>query len=234
MRTEDQEVACQLRLLSGLSQETCGQLCSGAFLQMFPPSTELLLQGQRADFLHVIVEGSVEVFSSYRDRETTVLIAGPGECFILAAVILDRPYLKSARTLTRSRILLLPSENVRRVFTEDPDFARRLACELAQGYRRLVRELNNQKLRTNLERLANWILQEHGTAGSAGKFALQFEKKVLAARLGMAPEVLSRCFANLAAYNVKVEGKTIAVADVEALKALALPSPLIDAPESPA
>lgn len=232
MRPEDQEIASQLRLLRGLSQDAHSQLCNGAFLQMFPPSTELLLQGQRADFLYVIIEGSVEIFSSYRDRETTVSVAGPGDCFIPAAVILDRPYLKSARTLTRSRILLLPSENVRRVFLEDPDFARRLACELALGYRRLVKELNNQKLRSNLERLANWIIQENETIGSAGKFVLQFEKKVLAARLGMAPEALSRCFANLAAYNVKVDGKTIAIADIEALKALAQPSALIDAPES--
>jgi CRP/FNR family transcriptional activator FtrB len=231
MRTEDMDVAAQNHLLSGLSRESLAQLCKGAFLQLFPPSTELFLQGQRADFLHVIVEGSVEIFSSYRERETTVLLAGPGECFILAAVILDRPYLKSARTLARTRMLLLPSENVRQVFMEDPSFARKLACELALGYRRLAKELSNQKLRSNLERLANWILQEHETAGIAGKFTLQFEKKVLAARLGMAPEALSRCFASLAAYQVKVDGKTITVADIEALMALAQPSALIDAPE---
>jgi CRP/FNR family transcriptional activator FtrB len=234
MRAEDMEVVAQHRLLSGLSRESLDRLCKGAFLQAFPPSTELFLQGQRADFLHVIIEGRIEVFSSYRERETTVLLAGPGECFILAAVILDRPYLKSARTLARARLLLLPAENVREVFMEDREFARRLTCELALGYRRLAKELSNQKLRSNLERLANWVLQEHEAAGAAGKFTLQFEKKVLAARLGMAPEALSRCFASLAAYQVKVDGKTITIADIEALRALAQPSALIDAPEQPA
>jgi CRP/FNR family transcriptional regulator, transcriptional activator FtrB len=232
MRNEDMAVIVRLRLLRSLSRETHDKLCNGAFLQMFPPSTELVQQGQRADFLHVVVEGSIEVFSSYRDRETTVTVVGPGDCFILAAVILDRPYLKSARTLTRSRVLLLPSENVRRAFMEDPDLARRLTNELALDYRRVVKELNNQKLRSNLERLANWILTEDAATGRTGSFSLPFEKKVLAARLGMAPEVLSRTFANLVAYGVRVDSKMIEVGDREALLSLAQPSPLIDEPET--
>jgi CRP/FNR family transcriptional regulator, transcriptional activator FtrB len=231
MRIEDLEVVARLRLLSGLSRETHDELCKGAFLHMFPASTELILQGQRADFLHVVVEGNVEIFSSYRDRETTVSVVGPDDCFIVAAVILDRPYLKSARTLTRSRVLLLPSENVRRAFMEDPVLARRLTHELALGYRSLVKELNNQKLRSNLERLANWIIREDAVAGRTGTFTLPFEKKVLAARLGMAPEVLSRTFANLVAYGVNVNGKVIKVGDNGALQSLAQPSPLIDEPE---
>ena len=166
----------------------------------------LLREGDEADFLHVVVDGKVEVFSAYRDRETTVSVLGPGHCFITAAVVLDRVYLKSARSLTAARVLLIPADAVRRCFSEDAAFARCLACDLAASYRMVVKELKNQKLRSGLERLANWLLAHRAELGNVGRFELPFEKKVLAARLGMAPEVLSRSFAALAPYKVKVAG----------------------------
>ncbi|MFW1582052.1 cyclic nucleotide-binding domain-containing protein, partial [Vibrio parahaemolyticus] len=85
----------------------------GAFLQRFPSHVELVRENETADFLHLIVEGQVELFSSYRGRETTVGVFGEGQSFIAAAVLLDRLYLKSARTLTATRVLLIPAEAVR-------------------------------------------------------------------------------------------------------------------------
>ena len=131
-------------------------MLKASFLQRFPAHVDLVTEGEPADFLHVVVEGQVEVFSAYRDRETTVSVLGPGHSFIVAAVILDRIYLKSARALTPARVLLVPAEAVRKAFGEDAAFARALAVELAFASRGVVKELKNQKLRSSLERLANW------------------------------------------------------------------------------
>jgi CRP/FNR family transcriptional regulator, transcriptional activator FtrB len=228
MRSDDESVAAKLPLLAGLPKEHLGQLLKGAYLQRFPAHVELIRQGDPADFLHVVVDGQVEVYSHYRDRETTVAVIGPGDCFILAAVFLDRLYLKSARSLTPARLLLLPASAVREVFELDSGFARRLTAELALAYRSLVKELNNQKLRSSLERLANWIVLQDEASGRTGCFTLPFDKKVLAAKLGMAPEVLSRSFAALISYGIAVEGKSITLRDPVALRKFAKPSPLID------
>lgn len=201
-----------------------------AFLQRFPAHVELVREGEPADFLHVVVDGQVEVYSAYRERETTVSVLGPGHSFIVAAVILDRVYLKSVRSLTSARVLMIPAEAVRRYFANDPAFSRALAVELALAYRVVVKELKNQKLRSSLERLANWLLSRDGETGGTGRFELPFEKKVLAARLGMAPEVLSRSFASLGPYHVKVKGSAIEIQDREALSRLARPTPTIDDP----
>lgn len=201
-----------------------------AFLQRFPAHVELVREGEPADFLHVVVEGQVEVFSAYRDRETTVSVLGPGHSFIVAAVILDRIYLKSARALTPARVLLLPAGAVRKAFGEDAAFARALAVELAFAYRGVVKELKNQKLRSSLERLANWLIARNCETGGRNRFELPFEKKVLASRLGMAPEVLSRSFSALVPYKVRVEGATIEIGDLDALITLAKPAATIDDP----
>lgn len=232
MRTAEIEQMRSLRIFDGVDAARVEAMLKTSFLQRFPAGVELVREGEAADFLHVVVEGKVEVFSAYRDRETTVSVLGPGQCFIMAAVVLDRVYLKSARSLTPARILLIPADVVRRYFAEDAAFARCLAMDLAAAYRMVVKELKNQKLRSGLERLANWLLAYRAEHDNVDRLELPFEKKVLAARLGMAPEVLSRSFAALAPYKVKVAGAIIEIRDVEALMKLARPTPTIDDPST--
>ena len=99
---------------------------------------------------------------------------------------------------------------------------------MAIAYRTVAQELKNQKLRTSLERLANWLVHRDKETGGAHRFSIPFEKKILAARLGMAPEALSRAFATLAKFDVRVEGANVVVKDWAALEKLANPDPLID------
>lgn len=232
MRAEDQKEVRLLPLFNGVADAHVEQMLRISFLQRFPAHVELVREGEPADFLHVIVEGQVEVFAAYRDRETTVSVLGPGHSFIVAAVVLDRVYLKSARALSPARILMIPADVVRACFSEDAAFARALTIELAIAYRGVVKELKNQKLRSSLERLANWLIARNIESGTKSQFVLPFDKKVLAARLGMAPEVLSRSFAALAPYGVVVNGPSIKLENIDALRRLAHPSPTIDDPAS--
>lgn len=230
MRVDEIAAMRGQRIFRDVEAQHVEAMLRASFLQRFPSGVELVREGEPADFLHVVVEGSVEVFSSWRDRETTVSVLGPGQCFILAAVVLDRVYLKSVRSLMPSRILLVPADAVRRSFAEDAAFARCLATDLAEAYRMVVKELKNQKLRSGLERLANWLLAYSRGMGGTPRFDLPFEKRVLAARLGMAPEVLSRAFATLRLYDVAVAGPSIEIGNVDALAKLARPTPTIDDP----
>lgn len=230
MRAEDLATARELRLFERMDQRHAEAMLKVAFLQRFPAHVDLVKEGEPPDFLHVVVEGQVELFSAYRDRETTVAVIGPGHSFITAAVMLDRVYLKSARTLAPSRILLVPADAVRQCFSQDAAFARAIATDLASAYRELVKEVKNQKLRSGLERLANWIVAYHASIGRPERFNLPFEKKVLASRLGMVPEVLSRSFSSLASYQVVVNGSMIEIRDPKALYSLAKPTPTIDDP----
>lgn len=230
VRSEEQRVCLGLPYLQGLAHNSVNQLLEGARLERFHAHALLIEQGRSPEFLHLVVEGRVEVFSRYRDRETTVDVLSEGESFILAAVFLDRAYLKSARALTPVRLLLLPALSVREVFQGDPAFAERCAADLARSYRRLVKEVSNLKLRSSLERLANWLLHHARRDEASPQFNIPFDKKTLAAKLGIAPEVLSRNFAALAAHGVKVSGKLVEVTDLARLEDLAQPVPAIDDP----
>jgi CRP/FNR family transcriptional activator FtrB len=228
VRQSDCKLIRALPLFCDMSEANFDELVNAALLQRFPQHVALIGEGDLPDFLHIVVEGSVELFGAHDGHETTIDIVRPVTTFILAAVIRDEVYLKSARTLKPSQILMIPAQTVRDVFDRDSAFARAIVNELADRYRSIVRALKNEKLRTSAERLANWILQVDAVQGNQRSIELTFDKRTLASRLGMSPENLSRNFAFLAKHGVKSSGRDIRIEDTSALERFAKPNALID------
>lgn len=221
-----------LSLFAGMDDGHFGTLFRGAYVQNFPPQIEMIAEGDPSDFLHIVFSGSVELFASWNDRETAMATVRPISTFILAATINDAPYLMSARTLEKSRIILIPSVDVRSVFQDDPAFARSIVTELAHCYRTVIKGTKGLKLRTSLERLANYLLRLQIHAENASTFELMVEKRRLASFLGMTPESLSRAIKALRTYGVTIDGSTVTISDSSDLRAFAKPTPLIDDPKS--
>jgi len=230
MRNEDVAAIRELPLFRDVAGATFESLVETGFLQRFPPGVMLIEEHDPADFLHIVVEGLVEMFGTTAGRETTIELVRPIGVFILAAVLSDQVYLQSARTLGKTRILMIPAEKVRGGMERDPAFMRAVVMELARGYRRTIKDLKGQKLRTGTERLANWLLGAQREQGG-GQVEIPFEKRVLASRLGMTPENLSRAFNGLRGCGVVVRGAVVEITRPAALVELARPDPLIDEPE---
>jgi len=170
----------------------------------------------------------VELYARSNGRESTMGMVRPIATFILAAVLKDAVHLMSARTAQKSRILMIPSENVREAFQADDNFARAIVLELATCYRIVVKEHKDIKLRTAVERLANRLLRYDRDQGGKSSFELPYDKRTIASLLGMTPENLSRAFNTLKPYGVDVDGSTVHLKDIKALESLAKPNPLID------
>ena len=228
MRSHEISLIRGLDIFNDVSESNFESLMQAAFLQRFPPHVELIAEGDPADFLHVVVDGGVELFATASSRETSMEIVHPVSTFILAAVLRDQPCLMSARTIANARILMIPSENVRTIFAQDADFARAVVRELSGRYRTMVKSLKNQKLRNAVERLANYLLQKEAAQGSEGEVTLEIDKRTLAALVGMTPENLSRAFGTLKPYGVEVNGRVIRLTKIDDLRGLAKPHPLID------
>jgi CRP/FNR family transcriptional activator FtrB len=134
------------------------------------------------------------------------------------------------RTLHKSPVVLLPSQHVRDIFKIDHAFSRSELDEMAQCYRSVVKNAKDLKLRSSIERLANYLLRQNWRAGSTGEFDLKVEKRLLASYLGMTPENLSRAIKALRPYGVKISGMHVTILDVDDLATLAKPTPSIDDP----
>jgi CRP-like cAMP-binding protein len=165
-------------------------------------------------------------------RDTTLTIVEPVRSFILAAVVTDMPYLMTARTLSASRILLMPAELVRGLIHQDKALMMAVIRELANGYREFVRTLADLKLRQSTERIGNYLLLQSRRRGGAENFQLPGEKKMLASLLGMTPENLSRGFGALVAEGVEVHGSQVTIRDRERLEAFSRPDAFYDPVEN--
>ena len=228
MRPEDLPRIRELPLFQSMNEDNFEALTKAAYLQNFPPQVELIHEGDPADFLYIVVEGAIELFARANGREASMAIIRPVGTFILAAVLKDAVYLMSARTITKSRVLMIPSENIRSIFEKDDAFARSVVVELASCYRSVVKEHKGLKLRSGVERLANRLIRFHKDQNANGSIELPYDKRTLASLLGMTPENLSRAFNTLKPYGVKVEGPRIHLEDMNGLENLAKVNSLID------
>jgi CRP/FNR family transcriptional activator FtrB len=218
-------------LFSELGPRSLDVLLGPALLQQFPAGVNLIHEGDAADFLHVLVDGLVEIFTEQDGVEWGIMLIRPVSPFILAAVIGDQPYLNSARTLADSRVLLIPAQRVRSVFDEDVAFTKIVARELALAYRASVKKLKGYMARSSVERLANWILAEAQKDASAS-VVLPFDRGTLASHIGTTRENLSRNLAHLTEHGVRIRGREVVIDRKELLEAFARPQRLIDDPES--
>jgi CRP/FNR family transcriptional activator FtrB len=228
MRSPDWIAVRALPLFSEMEEEYFDQLVDGAFCHRFPKYANLVTEGDSADFLYVLVDGLVELYGTHDGQRSTLDIMQPVATFTLAAVIRDAVYLKSARTLAPSQILMIPAQTVRQVYRIDHAFADAIVNELAERYSCTVRALKSVKLRNGLERLANWILCADQEQGGQRCVELSFDKRTLASRLGMTPENLSRNLAVLTKHGVRSSGRDIVIENPSALTQLAKPNSLID------
>ena len=176
----------------------------------------------------MLIDGLVELFTVDGSREVTMQLVRPVSSFILAAAYTDQRYLMSARTLTASRILLIPSELLRDAIARDGALAAAAMTELAMRYRNIVRSLTDMKMRQSLERLANFLLLESARLDNAVQFQLPAEKRVIASLLGMTAENLSRACSALSDYGAIISGPTVQIVDRKTLHALARPDPVTD------
>jgi CRP/FNR family transcriptional activator FtrB len=229
-----------LPLFSEMTEESLASLLDAALLQQFPTGVILIREGDHADFLHVLVEGLIEIYTEQNGVEWGISLVNPVSTFILAAVVGDQPYLNSVRTLADSRVLLIPAQRVRAIFDQDVAFARIVARELAFAYRSSVKKLKGYMARSSVERLANWILAEarkdaaqgNVQANVQGNVVVPFDRGTLASHIGTTRENLSRSLALLTEHGVRIRGREIVIDNSEQLETLARPQRLIDDPTS--
>lgn len=227
MPRSDWEAVRATPLFSQMSDANFNALRDAAVVHRLPKHAPLLKEGDRARFLYVLVDGSVELYGSHNGQAATIEVREPIAALALPTVLRHTLSLKSARAVTGVRVLAMPGEAVREAFRRDAAFARSAAEELAECYAAVVRLLMNEKLRTSTERLAAWIVRRCLEANTTA-IELTFNKRILASRLGMAPENLSRNLAYLERFGVTSEGREIVVQDLRILEDFAKPNALID------
>lgn len=209
----------ETELARRLGEAAMARLIAASVVQILPPRTVLFEEGALPEFVHLVLSGRVGlVASGGTAQEAVIEIFGAGSLLVVPAVILNLPYLVSGVVLAESRIMLIRAEAFRRALDEEPPLARAVVDMQARHWRLLIEQIKDLKLRHAPERLAQWLLREAEAQGSA-VIRIEAPKRVVARRLGMSPESLSRAIAALEeAGAIRADRQAIAVIGRAALE----------------
>ncbi len=121
-----------------------------------------------------------------------------------------------------ARLLRVPAASLRRKMQADPDICIAMLASTLQHLRLLVDQIEQLKAQTGAQRVAEFLLSLAQAESGPARVELPYDKSLLAGRLGMKPESLSRAFLRLKASGVTVEQAHVAIAELGRLRDLTL------------
>lgn len=156
-------------------------------------------------------------------HEKVIDIVSPGQTFAEAIMFMERQtYPVTAVSLAPSEVIALHNHTFRELIGESPETALQLLADMSRRLRHLLNEINALTLQNATLRFASYLLQqlpERTRGGASVEFAAP--KNVIASRLSIQPESLSRILRNLQeAGLLTVEGNSVHISDVERLRTL--------------
>ena len=202
-----------LPLFGDLGAEQTARLLETAELQHCPADTVLFQEGEVPAFLHVVVQGTVELYKADGLRDYGLMLLTTGDVFMPAAAVFGEPYLNSARSLGASTILHLRADVLRAEFARSHQLAVNTGRVLAGQFRMAARHIIDLKCLSAAQRLAVFLLRIADESTTPEGARLPVAKRRLASRMGMTPETLSRALQSLAENGLVVSGTRIFVRD---------------------
>ena len=222
------QILRRIPLFQELSQEQIEHLAAQTREKRLHKGEMLFQKGDQPRGFYALVYGQMKLaFPSAAGNEKVVEILGPQQSFGEAVMFMDRPYPVFAESLADSLLLHIARQAVFEMLETDASFARRMLAGLALRLHGLIRDVESYSLRSSTQRVIGFLLQQCGyepldATDRAGEqtIALPTSKQVIASRLNLTPETLSRIFHDLSeAQLITVHGKRITIHDVDRLRA---------------
>jgi CRP-like cAMP-binding protein len=123
----------------------------------------------------------------------------------------------SAQTVTEARLLAVSAASFAELAQANPEICLPMIASIALHLRELVDQIEELKARTGPQRLASFLVGLAPVLRGPCTIVLPYEKLLIAGRLGMKPESLSRAFQRLKSVGVRIDHDTVAVRDVAQL-----------------
>jgi CRP-like cAMP-binding protein len=213
----------KLPLLEGLNHETIRELVTQSTVLRTKRGQVILRRGERVPSLYAVGFGSVKTRLPQNGGSEVVLgLLGPGATFGKSALLLGAPSRVDVVGLDDALLVAVRATCVVALVERNLRFSWNLARALAQRNQALVEELEVSKLRS-AQRLAAYLDSIAEPAGQPGAWAarLAVSKTLLAARLGIKKETLSRLLREFARDGlIDVSGRNIAIRDAAGLRHL--------------
>ncbi len=205
-------------MLSALPPDALEALLAQSELQVRLRRATLFEQDEPASAFYLVLEGWVKLFRMTAGGDEAVVgVFTRGDSVAEVPCLAGGNYPVSGETVGAARLLAVPTRGIVELTRARPEIGLAMLASASLHLKRLVDQIEELKARTGPQRLAAFLVDLAPTQRGACTIALPYEKLLIAGRLGMKPESLSRAFQRLRALGVRIHHNTVAVGDVARL-----------------
>ncbi|MTJ03221.1 MAG: Crp/Fnr family transcriptional regulator [Sediminimonas qiaohouensis] len=216
------DVARESLLLRTLPDGVVESLLSDATTRHYAQGETVFLQGEEARSIHVVLEGWVKLYRvGPNGNEAVVNVFTKGHSFGEAIAFRGGDYPVSAGAVTDCDMLLIPARAFVTIMRREPDVCMAVLASTFQHLHQLVSQIEQIKAQTGAQRVAEFLFGLCDRSEGSCLVTLPYDKTLIAGRLGMKPESLSRAFAKLKLVGVRIARNQAMIEDVEALRTYA-------------
>lgn len=209
-------------LLSALGKPEFDAVLAHATVRVLAPGERLFDQGDPCTHFFFVLSGIIKLCRLAPSGEEKVMdLVRSGHYFAEAVMFMGGRYPLHARALDTTRLVALENQHFLGLLRSNEDLCLRLLSAMSQRMHGLINEIDNLTLHSSSQRVIGYLLEQLPEGVAPPSVRLMVPKHVIASRLGIQPETLSRVLAKLRGdHLIDVHEDTIVLNDVEALRRL--------------
>ncbi|MBF0311044.1 MAG: Crp/Fnr family transcriptional regulator [Magnetococcales bacterium] len=210
-------------LFSALTPDQRQKVAQSTNLITFEKGVRLFSEGDEASHFFLVARGQIKLSreASNPDREKILEIVRPGSTFATALMFLKRNIFPvSATALTTGEVYRFDNHVFMSLLRDSPETCFRVLAVLSHRLHDQVEEIDGLCLQNAPSRLVQFLLQEARCGTSdAVRFQLTVPKQIIAARISVKPESLSRILNGLSRRGLlTVTNKEVEIPSIKQLQ----------------
>ena len=220
LSARDRDVVMRSALLADLEPRVQRRVLETASLRTCHAREVIITAESMPRSFFVVLGGHVRLYRmDGKGREADVAVYGPGDVFGECAMFLDGCFPFQVQAAEATMLAAFDIPTIVATMKEEPSLLLAVGRIMARHSMDARLSVANDRLNTAPQRVAKYLLELwRAQGGPVNHFRLPFQKSLLAGKLGLAPEALSRAFAMLQNTGVSISGRMVQITDAEALE----------------
>ncbi|MEW7982348.1 MAG: Crp/Fnr family transcriptional regulator [gamma proteobacterium symbiont of Phacoides pectinatus] len=209
-------------LFGGLSEAQLDRVVRHAVRVRLEEGESLFEQEEQANRFYLMLSGQIKLYRlSPSGNEKVIEVVTPGGTFAEALMFLERPfYPVGAQALQAAEVIGIDAGDFAGMLRDSVDTCFVLLGDMSQRLRGLLNKIDDLSLYSAACRVAAYLVQQTHNGDNA--FQLTIPKHVMASRLSVKPETLSRIIKHFTSTGIiSVTGSHVVIHNNEALRTAA-------------
>lgn len=221
MTVEDSQALRKTYLFAGLDDSEYGSVFELAKPVSLEAGQVLFHQDAPADAFYWVREGMIRLYrSSPQGDEKVIDLINPGRFFAEAVLFMGGRYPVNAASQLPSRLIAFDGAGFKAWLAGDVSRCFRLLGGISARMHKLVNDIDRLTLMKGGDRLMQYLL-DHSEPDGAGRtvVVLEVPKQVIASRIGVKPETLSRLLHKLTDLGyLQPDGNRLFLKDIDQIQ----------------